>query len=120
MVNIPIFRRFSSNNPTVNNYAMATDNISGLTEFALPHGANILDIIGDVPTLPGYPGVELELFKDSLPTGRSFFSQSLNPTSAGRANIGPIPVSPGRVSFRLKPTLATSLSFSFLVKFDRS
>jgi hypothetical protein len=118
--NIPITRRFTLANTTVNTSAFATDDITGIAEYAVPNGAVILDVVGDVPALPAYPGVQVELYKNGIATGRLFFSQSLNPTSAGRINIGPIPLSPGRISFRCTPTLATSLRFNFLVKFDRS
>lgn len=116
---IPVIRRFSINGQAVNTYGFATDDITGLTEFTLPRGAVIQDIVGDVPALPAYPGVEVELYKDGMPTGRTFFSQSMNPTSAGRMAVGPIPISPGKVGFRMRPTLATSLRFNILVKFDR-
>lgn len=116
---IPVIRRFSLTGQTINTYGFMTDDITGLTEFTLPRGANIMDIVGDVPTLPAYPGVEVELYKDGMPTGRTFFSQSMNPTSAGRMAVGLIPISAGKVGFRMKPTLATSLRFNILVKFDR-
>ena len=116
---VPIIRRFTLANTTVNTSAFATDDLSGLTTLSLPKGATILDIVGDVDGIPAYPGVQVELYKNSIATGRAFYSQSMSPASAGRINVGPIPISAGNIMFRCTPTLATSLRYNFLVKLSQ-
>lgn len=117
---IPKWRRFTLAATVINVYAFASDDLTALTEISVPKGAVILDILNDKPGVPAYSGVEIELWKDGMPTGRTFFSQSLNPTSAGRGSIGPIPVTPGRIGFRCRPTALTSLGpYNFIVKLDR-
>lgn len=116
---VPRIRRFTTPYGAINTYVFATDDITGIPEVALPQGSVILDIVDDA-RVAGFAGVELELYKDGNPTGRYFFSRSLNPTTAGRIAVGPIAIGPGRISFRARHTAATSLAdYSFLVKFDR-
>lgn len=120
MSNQPKWRRFTMAARTINTYGFATDDLTALTELSIPKGAVILDILTDVAGVPAYSGVEIELWKDGMPTGRTWFSQSLNPTSAGRGAIGPVSVTPGRIGFRCRPTAATSVGpYNFIVKLDR-
>lgn len=103
----------------LNAYQFATEEVTGLAEIAIPQGAVITDIVDDA-RIAGYAGVEIELFKDGNPTGRYFYSRSLNPTTAGRIAVGPIPITSGRISFRCRFTAATSTGpYNFLVKLDR-
>lgn len=122
--NVPRVRRFTCATAAVNTYGWATDDQTALQELPIPIANTILDIIN----APNPTGVgtraearqELELWKDSMPTGRYFYSDMLNAASAGRMAVGPINIKPGKISFRYRHLAATSLeAYSFIIKLVR-
>jgi len=62
-----------------------------------------------------------QLYKNSVSTGRFFFSESMSTSSAGRAAIGPIPISPGQLQLGSTQTLGVAAAQSDVVlKFANS
>jgi len=111
----PIQRRMSKPNAgTVNVQELMTDDITGLTFIQLNQGNNILDMYNDAdPAASVF--YTYELFKNSISTGRNFFSSAMSTTSAGRAAIGPIGVKPGQLQMGSTQTAGTAVASSNIV-----
>ncbi len=114
----PILRRFSKPNAgTVNVQELMTDDITSLTFLQLNQGNAILDMFMD-PAPETSQRYTIELFKNSISTGRNFFSSSMDISSAGRAAIGPIRLAAGQVQFGATQTAGTAAAnCSIVVKF---
>ena len=115
----PIQRRMSSTTiPTALNVPQfMQDDISTLNFIQLSRGNTLLDMYNDPqPTAPRtYTN---ELFKNSISTGRNFFSTSMNTASAGRAAIGPIRISPGQLQLSSAQTAGVlAIDNSVVLKF---
>ena len=111
----PIQRRMSKPNAgTVNVQELMTDDITGLTFIQLNQGNNILDMYND-QTPAASVFYTYELFKNSISTGRNFFSSAMSTGSAGRAAIGPIGVKPGQLQMGSTQTAGTAVASSNIV-----
>jgi len=80
------------------------DQVTGLTFIQLGQNNTILDAYN--ATQPAAVGntYEYELAKNSISTGRTFFSTAMNTLSAGRAAVGPIRLAPGQLQMIGTPT----------------
>jgi len=113
----PVIRRFTRATPaSLDQFAFATDDITGLTFYLATKRNQILDIVND-PDPPAGARYEIALYKNGVDTGRRFFSTSLSPASAGRIAIGPIDIEPGQIQFNVAQRAGTLSSYSFIVKF---
>ena len=116
----PIWRRFTRAAPAaLNVFAFATDDISTLAFYRTPNDNVILDILSDPAPAAGV-AYEIDIWKNTLPTGRNYFSRTLDPASAGRAAIGPVDVvGPADLAFNVSQTLGVVAAYNFVVKLDR-
>lgn len=115
---VPIQRRYSKPSAgTVNVEALATDDITGLTFTQLTTPNVILDMYND-PDPASTKRYTFQLYKNSISTGRNFFSSAMSTASAGRAAIGPIALLAGQVQFGVKQTAGTAAATSFIVKYS--
>lgn len=111
----PIQRRMSKPNAgTVQVQELMTDDITLLTFIQLSIQNTILDIYND-PDPAATVRYTDELFKNSISTGRNFFSSAMSTTSAGRAAIGPIGVKPGQLQMGSTQTAGTAVASSNIV-----
>ena len=111
----PIQRRMSKPNAgTVNVQELMTDDITGLTFVQLNRNNTLLDLYND-PDAAASVLYTYELFKNSISTGRNFFSSAMSTTSAGRAAIGPIGVKPGQLQMGSTQTAGTAVASSNIV-----
>jgi len=116
MVGIPIMRRYTKPNAgTIDVQELATDDITGLTFTQLSKGNQILDAFND-PTLSGQT-YNFELFKNSISTGRFFFSGAMDTASAGRAAVGPVALALGQLQIGVTQTGGTAIATSIVIKF---
>ena len=114
----PIQRRMSSTVlPTALNVPQfMTDDQSTLNFIQLSRGNTLLDMYNDPnPTARTYTN---ELFKNSISTGRNFFSSSMSTLSAGRAAIGPIRLASGQLQLSSAQTAGVlAIDNSVVLKF---
>jgi hypothetical protein len=114
----PIQRRMSITTipAALNVQQFMTDDISTLNFIQLSRGNTLLDMYNDPqPTARTYTN---ELFKNSISTGRNFFSTSMNTASAGRAAIGPIRLAPGQLQLSSAQTAGVlAIDNSVVLKF---
>lgn len=109
-------RRYTKPNAgTIDVQELMTDDITGLTFTQLQGPNTILDMFND-PTVSGQT-YQFELFKNSISTGRIFFSGSMDTSSAGRASVGPIPLANGQLQFGCTQTGGTAIATSIVAKF---
>lgn len=115
----PIWRRFTRAAPgALNVFAFATDDITTLAFYRLQNSNTILDILSD-PAPGAGVAYQVDLWKNGIATGRSFFSRTLDPASAGRAAIGPVDIiGPADSAFNVSQVLGALAAYNFVVKFD--
>jgi len=115
----PIQRRMTKPNAgTVNVQELMTDDITGLTFIQLNRPNNILDMYNDPDPAASVLYTD-ELFKNSISTGRNFFTSAMSTASAGRAAIGPIRLAAGQMQLGSTQTAGTAVaSNSVVVKFS--
>lgn len=115
----PIFRRFTRVLPlALDAFLFSTDDITTLTFYRANNNNQIQDVVSD-PAPGAGVAYEVDIWKNSLPTGRNLFSRSLDPASAGRVAIGPIDViGPADLSFQVAQRLGALAAYNFLVKLD--
>ena len=114
----PIQRRMSKPAAgTVNVQSLMTDDITQLTFIQLNRTNTILDMYNDPDPAASVLYTD-ELFKNSISTGRNFFTSAMSTSSAGRAAIGPIRMSPGQMQLGSTQTAGTAVqSNSVVIKF---
>ena len=113
---VPMIRRFSIAAPgALNVDANATDDESGLAFFN-PGNNVILDMLSDPQPAAGINHT-VALFKGGTDTGRRFYSTGLNPASAGRISVGPLPLTPGNYQLRIRQTLGALTAYNVTLKF---
>lgn len=111
----PLIRQFDAAAPAaLNVFAPSTDDVTKLTFLKTPQNT-ILDILSNPD--PGALTYTIELAKEFIPTGRRFMSSSLNPASAGRVAVGPIPISAANWAFLVAQTAGALTAYNFIVKF---
>src|SRR5215510_1896304 len=112
----PLIRRYNRAAPAaLNAFALATDQVSTQTFTRLPGPNTLLDILSSPD--PAALLYEIRLLKEFIETGRSFFSESLNPGSAGRVAVGPINLSPANYAFNVAQTSGALTAYNFIVKY---
>ena len=117
----PIQRQM--NNPVVgglNVPALLQDTITGLTFIQLNVPNTILDMYNGVEPGAGADFYTYELQKNSISTGRTFFSTAMNIGSAGRAAVGPIRLAAGQLQMSGTPVgaAAPALDQNIVIKFS--
>jgi len=117
----PIQRQM--NNPIVgglNVPALLQDTITGLTFIQLNVPNTILDMYNGVEPGAGTDFYTYELQKNSISTGRTFFSTAMNTGSAGRAAVGPIRLAAGQLQMSGTPVgaAAPALDQNIVIKFS--
>jgi len=115
----PIFRRWTRAAPgALDVFALATDDITALGFYSTTRTITLQDLVSD-PAPGAGVAYEVRLLKNGIPTGRSFFSRSLDPASAGRVAIGPIDIiGPTNMNFDVAQRLGALAAYSFLTKFS--
>jgi len=81
------------------------DQVTGLTFIQLGQANTILDMYNAVNPA-GAATYEYGLDKNSISTGRTFFSTAMSTLSAGRAAVGPIRLAAGQLQMTGTPTTA--------------
>ena len=115
-MSVPLMRSYTTQTAAValGVFGLAQDDITGLTFIQLNSGNNILDMYNDAdPAASVF--YTYELFKNSISTGRNFFSSAMSTSSAGRAAIGPIGVKPGQLQMGSTQTAGTAVASSNIV-----
>jgi len=87
-------------NVTVN----LTDQVTGLTFIQLNQSNTVLDAYNAVDPIAAANTYEYGLNKNSISTGRTFFSTAMSTASAGRAAVGPIRLASGQLQMTGTPT----------------
>ena len=116
----PIQRRMQ--NPLAGNLNVPVnlvDQVTTLTFIQLGQPNTILDMYNAVDPA-GTATYEYGLDKQSISTGRTFFSNSMSTASAGRAAVGPIRLAAGQLQMTGTPTtaLAPALDQNIVIKFS--
>ena len=103
----PIQRLMSNNNAgALNTPQLLNDQVTQLSFIQLNVPNTILDMYNS-PDPAGGVGVDIYqdvLQKNSISTGRTFFTTAMSTTSAGRAAVGPIRLASGQL--QMESTLA--------------
>jgi len=95
---VPIMRQYTRAAPgAINVFALATDDVTGLSVQQLNKDNSIVDFVNAVQPLTTVQ-FQTRLFVNNLEAGPTFFSSNSNPGSAGRTVPGPINFSVGGVS----------------------
>jgi len=71
------------------------DDITGLSFIQMTRPNTLLDMYND-PDPGGVLTFTDEIFKNSISTGRNFFTSAMSTASAGRAAVGPIRLAQGQ------------------------
>ena len=117
----PIQRLMSNNAAGVaGTPQLLNDQVTGLTFIQLNIPNTILDMYNSPDPAVGNTYQDV-LQKNSISTGRTFFTTAMSTTSAGRAAIGPIRLAPGQM--QLESTLnalgvATANDNNVVIKFS--
>ena len=89
---VPLMRAYTMAAPAaLNTFALATDDITGLTVQQLNRSNVILDFVDNPANAAGIDH-EARLLINGLESGVTFFSVSSDSASSGRVVPGPIPV----------------------------
>ena len=105
----PIQRQMS--NPAagvLNTPVLLQDNVTGLTFIQLNVPNTVLDLYNSPDPAAATDFYTYELQKNSISTGRTFFSTAMNTGSAGRAAVGPIRLAAGQLQMSGTPVGAAA------------
>jgi len=101
----PIQRRMQNPAAGALNVAVnLNDQVTGLTFIQLNQPNTILDAYNAVDPIAAANTYEYGLNKNSISTGRTFFSTAMSTASAGRAAVGPIRLASGQLQMTGTPT----------------
>ena len=90
---VPIMRQYTRAAPAaINVFALATDDVTGLSVQQLNKDNAIVDYVNAVQPA-GTAQYQTRLFINNLEAGPTFFSSNSNSGSAGRTIPGPLPIS---------------------------
>ena len=117
----PIQRQMS--NPAagvLNTPVLLQDNVTGLTFIQLNVPNTVLDLYNSPDPAAAADFYTYELQKNSISTGRTFFSTAMSTASAGRAAVGPIRLASGQLQMSGTPVgaLAPAGDQSIVIKFS--
>lgn len=104
---------------SLNTDVLATDDETTLAFQQLNQPNAILDIYSAPQNAAGI-NHEVRLLKNNIQTGRTFFSVSQDPASAGRAAVGPIDLGPSLIAYSARQVLGALTAYSFVVKYNNS
>jgi len=92
---VPIMRQYTRIAPgAINVFALATDDVTGLSVQQLNKDNSIVDFVNAVQPLTTVQ-FQTRLFINNLEAGPTFFSSNSNPGSAGRTVPGPLNIAVG-------------------------
>jgi len=95
---VPIMRQYTRVAPAaINVFALATDDVTGLSVQQLNKDNSIVDFVNAVQPLTTVQ-FQTRLFVNNLEAGPTFFSSNSNPGSAGRTVPGPLNIAVGGAS----------------------
>ena len=95
---VPIMRQYTRIAPgAINVFALATDDVTGLSVQQLNKDNSIIDYVNAVQPLTTVQ-FQTRLFINNLEAGPTFFSSNSNPGSAGRTVPGPLNIAVGGAS----------------------
>ena len=95
---VPIMRQYTRVAPAaINVFALATDDVTGLSVQQLNKDNSIIDYVNAVQPLTTVQ-FQTRLFINNLEAGPTFFSSNSNPGSAGRTVPGPLNIAVGGAS----------------------
>ena len=95
---VPIMRQYTRIAPgAINVFALATDDVTGLSVQQLNKDNSIIDYVNAVQPLTTVQ-FQTRLFINNLEAGPTFFSANSNPGSAGRTVPGPLNIAVGGAS----------------------
>ncbi len=96
------------------------DNVTQLTFIQCNVPNTILDMYNSPDPAAATDFYQYELQKNSISTGRNFFSTAMSTTSAGRAAVGPIRLARGQVQMSGTPVgaLAPINDQNIVIKFS--
>ena len=95
---VPIMRQYTRIAPgAINVFALATDDVTGLSVQQLNKDNSIIDFVNAVQPLTTVQ-FQTRLFINNLEAGPTFFSSNSNAGSAGRTVPGPLNISVGGAS----------------------
>ena len=99
---------------------LLNDQVTQLTFIQLNTPNTILDMYNGVEPAAGTDFYTYELQKNSISTGRTFFSTAMNTGSAGRAAVGPIRLAAGQLQMSGTPVgaAAPALDQNIVIKFS--
>ncbi len=120
---VPLMRSYTTAVvPAINTFALATDDITGLSVQQLNRDNVILDeTTASVPVAGDQ--YQDRLLINGLEAGVTFFSATSDPASAGRVVPGPIPITVGaqaggkQLAFNCSQTAGVNAQYSFLIKY---
>jgi len=100
--------------------ALLIDNITQLTFIQLNIPNTILDMYNSPDPAAATDFYQYELQKNSISTGRNFFSTAMSTASAGRAAVGPIRLASGQLQMQGTPVgaLAPINDQNIVIKFS--
>ena len=100
--------------------ALLQDNVTQLTFIQCNVPNTILDMYNSPDPAAATDFYQYELQKNSISTGRTFFSTAMSTTSAGRAAVGPIRIASGQVQMSGVPVgaLAPINDQNIVIKFS--
>ena len=120
---VPLMRAYTMAAPAaLNTFALATDDITGLTVQQLNRSNVILDFVDNPANAAGI-NHEARLLVNGLESGVTFFSVSSDSASSGRVVPGPIPLAVSgqaggkQLSYNCTQVLGAVTQFPFLVKY---
>ena len=104
----------------VNQPALLQDNITLLSFIQLNIPNTILDMYNSPDPAAATDFYQYELQKNSISTGRNFFSTAMSTASAGRAAVGPIRLASGQLQMQGTPVgaLAPINDQNIVIKFS--
>ena len=95
---VPIMRQYTRVAPAaINVFALATDDVTGLSVQQLNKDNSIIDYVNAVQPLTTVQ-FQTRLFINNLEAGPTFFSSNSDPASAGRTVPGPLNIAVGGAS----------------------
>ena len=96
---VPIMRQYTRAAPAaaINVFALATDDVTGLSVQQLNKDNSIIDFVNAVQPLTTVQ-FQTRLFINNLEAGPTFFSSNSNAGSAGRTVPGPLNIAVGGAS----------------------
>ena len=117
-------RRYTRAAPAaLNVFALATDDVTGLSVQQLNKDNAIIDFVNSPDNAAGIDH-ETRLLVNNLEAGPSFFSTNSSSASAGRTVPGPLPIAVGgaaggkQLSYNVAQTAGAVTAYSFIVKYS--